>query len=201
VGAAPGDYAHGGNDNRVGEGWHGGGLYANAGRQVEPHAGGRWPANVVLDGSQADALDQQSGITTSNDPGTTHVTAEGWRHKAERRNTGYAGDTGGASRFFPTFRYQAKAPTAERPTYTTPDGRKVAHPTVKPLGLMRWLVRLVTPPGGTVLDPFAGSGTTVEACLIEGFDCVAIERDPESLPLIQIRIDRHAGTLPFEDVG
>jgi DNA modification methylase len=108
---------------------------------------------------------------------------------------------GSEARFFPTFRYQAKAPTAERPTYTTPDGRKISHPTVKPLGLMRWLVRLVTPPGGTVLDPFAGSGATLEACLIEGLDCIAIERDPESLPLIQIRIDRQAGTLPFEDVS
>jgi DNA modification methylase len=80
----------------------------------------------------------------------------------------------------------------------TEDGRKVTHPTVKPLGLMRWLVRLVTPPGGVVLDPFAGSGATVEACLIEGFDCIAIERDSESLPLIQQRIDRQAGTLPFD---
>lgn len=57
------------------------------------------------------------------------------------------------------FRYVAKAPKRERPVV---DG--VAHPTVKPLALMRWLVRLVTPPGGTVLDPFAGSGTTIEGC-------------------------------------
>jgi hypothetical protein len=55
---------------------------------------------------------------------------------------------------------------------------------------MRWLVRLVTPPGGTVLDPFAGSGATVEAALLEGFDCMAIEQDADYLPLIQIRIDR-----------
>jgi DNA modification methylase len=161
---------------------------------------------VVLDGSQADALDQQSG----NRPGFSGGGTKGAGFRAEyvggdRRDTDLPaqtyGDEGGASRFFPTFRYQAKAPTAERPTYTTADGRKIAHATVKPLALIRWLVRLVTPPGGTVLDPFAGSGTTVEACLIEGFDCVAIERDAESLPLIQIRIDRQAGTLPFEDVG
>ena len=61
---------------------------------------------------------------------------------------------------------------------------------VKPLALMRWLVRLVTPPGGTVLEPFAGSGTTVEACLLEGFDCVAIEREADYLPLIRQRIHR-----------
>jgi site-specific DNA-methyltransferase (adenine-specific) len=94
-------------------------------------------------------------------------------------------DSGGASRFFPTFRYEAKAPTAERPR----DGA-VAHPTVKPLDLMRWLVRLVTPPGGTVLEPFAGSGTTAEACVVEGFRCIAIERETAYLPLIVARLSK-----------
>lgn len=61
---------------------------------------------------------------------------------------------------------------------------------VKPLALMRYLVRLVTPPGGTVLEPFAGSGTTVEACLLEGFQCIAIEKTDEYLPLIMQRIHR-----------
>ena len=55
---------------------------------------------------------------------------------------------------------------------------------------MRWLVRLVTPPGGTVLEPFAGSGTTVEACLLEGFRCIAVEREADYLPLIRQRIHR-----------
>ena len=55
---------------------------------------------------------------------------------------------------------------------------------------MRWLVRLVTPPGGTVLDPFAGSGTTVEACILEGFKCIAIEREETYLPLVKQRIHR-----------
>ena len=90
-------------------------------------------------------------------------------------------DSGGASRFF----YQAKAGKKERPVV---DG--VAHPTVKPLALMRWLVRLVTPPGGAVLDPFAGSGTTVEACMLEGVRCVAVEREDTYLPLIVARIQR-----------
>lgn len=66
----------------------------------------------------------------------------------------------------------------------------VAHPTVKPLDLMRWLVRLVTPPGGLVLDPFAGSGTTAEACVIEGFRCITIEREPTYLPLIVARLTK-----------
>ena len=67
--------------------------------------------------------------------------------------------------------------------------------TVKPLDLMRWLVRLVTPPGGTVLDPFAGSGTTAEACVIEGFQHIAIEREADYLPLIKARL-----TKPLEPV-
>lgn len=92
---------------------------------------------------------------------------------------------GAASRFFPVFRYEAKAPTSERPR----DG-ETAHPTVKPLDLMRWLVRLVTPPGGTVLEPFAGSGTTAEACVIEGFRCIAIEREADYLPLIVNRLSK-----------
>lgn len=82
------------------------------------------------------------------------------------------GDEGGASRFFPTFRYQAKAPARERPKI---DGK--GWPTVKPLALMRWLVRLVTPPGGVVLDPFTGSGTTLQAARDEGFASIGIERD------------------------
>lgn len=55
---------------------------------------------------------------------------------------------------------------------------------------MRWLVRLVTPPGGTVLEPFAGSGTTLEACALEGFDCIGIEREAEYLPLIVARLSK-----------
>lgn len=61
---------------------------------------------------------------------------------------------------------------------------------MKPLDLMRWLVRLVTPPGGTVLDPFAGSGTTVEAAMLEGFGVIGIEREADYLPLIHARIER-----------
>lgn len=86
-----------------------------------------------------------------------------------------------ASKFF----YVAKAPKSERPVV---DG--VAHPTVKPLTLMRYLVRMVTPPGGLVLDPFAGSGTTAEAALLEGFRFHMIERGEEYLPLIHARIER-----------
>lgn len=166
---------------------------------------GRWPTNVVLDESQADELDQQSGERTSGilaahharEPKDAGILGAYGSAEGER---GY-GDTGGASRFFPTFRYEAKAPASERPKV---DG--VAHPTVKPLDLCRWLVRLVTPPGGTVLEPFAGSGTTVEACVIEGFKCVAIEKTDEYLPLTVARIHRRrdpvaAIKLAGDDLG
>lgn len=99
--------------------------------------------------------------------------------------------TPGRSRFFPTFRFEAKAPTRERPKVNG-----VAHPTVKPLALMRWLVRLVTQPGGTVLDPFAGSGTTLEAAVLEGFNAIGIEREETYLPLIMQRL-RKTCDVPF----
>lgn len=163
---------------------------------------GRWPSNVVLDEAAAAELDRQSGILTSG--------ANPTRRGSDKFRDAYgefAGqsectpargvDTGGASRFFPVFRYEPKAPTAERPR----DGA-AAHPTVKPLDLMRWLVRLVTPPGGVVLDPFAGSGTTAEACVIEGFRCITVEREPSYLPLIVARLSKPIQpTLGFEEVA
>lgn len=153
-------------------------------------AAGRWPTNVVLDEHTAADLDAQSGTLTSG-ANPTRRSADKFRDaygefKGQEQCTPARGtDSGGASRFFPTFRYQAKAPTEERPVVNG-----VAHPTVKPLDLMRWLVRLVTQPGGLVLDPFAGSGTTVEAAMLEGFDVIGIERDAQYLPLIRSRMDR-----------
>ncbi|WAB09154.1 DNA methylase [Arthrobacter phage Eesa] len=114
---------------------------------------GRWPANVVLEESQAAELDRVSNEKPAQ--------------------------------FFPVFRYEPKAPTSERPRVNG-----VSHPTVKPLELMRWLCRLVTPPGGVVLEPFAGSGSTVEAAVLERFQCIAVERQPEYLPLIVSRFDK-----------
>ena len=159
---------------------------------------GRWPTNVLLDDTQAAELDKQSGETSYN-PAGTFGTQKG--NSADSGDVPYGsrkdgdgifgyGDRGGASRFFPTFRYEAKAPTDQRPRVNG-----IAHPTVKPLDLMRWLVRLVTPPGGTILDPFAGSGTTLEAALIEGFESIGIEREADYLPLIKARL-----TKPLEAV-
>ena len=166
-------------------GYHGG---SNDGTPViaTKATAGRWPANVVLDESQAAELDRQSGVLHAR--GNTSPTKRGetfgggpggpeWKP--------FAGESGGASRFY----YVAKAPKSERPVV---DG--TAHPTVKPLTLMRWLVRMVTPPGGTVLDPFAGSGTTLEAAMLEGFNVIGVEREADYLPLIQTRMDRVAAT-------
>ena len=174
-------------------------------QQSESHPRGRWPSNVVLDDHAASEMDAQTGILTSGQgnvrrsSGSDRLGNTSATYGAESRPAGSPmvsyGDSGGASRFFPVFKYQAKAPTKERPAYVTDDGRKIAHPTCKPLDLMRWLVRLVTPPGGIVLDPFAGSGATAEASLLEGFRSIMIEREPEYLSLIQQRVDRQSETI------
>lgn len=75
------------------------------------------------------------------------------------------------------------------------------HPTVKPVTLMRWLVRLVTPPGGVVLDPFMGSGTTGMAALTEGFRFVGIERETEYLTIARARIAAAIKKQETQDVG
>ena len=167
----------------------------NTARDPKPdNPAGLGPTNVVLADTQAAELATQTGILTSGKMRPTHTNAARavYGQNAEGGFTTMEtyGDSGGASRFFPTFRYEAKAPTAERPR-----AGETVHPTVKPLDLMRWLVRLVTPPGGTVLEPFAGSGTTAEACVIEGFRCIAVEREADYLPLIVQRL-----TKPIEPV-
>lgn len=98
-------------------------------------------------------------------------------------------DVGGASRFF----YTAKASAAEREGAS---GSRNPHPTVKPLALMRWLCRLVTPPRGLVLDPFCGSGTTGQAALLEGFRVVLVEQDADMVEFARRRI---AGPLFAQD--
>lgn len=150
---------------------------------------GRWPPNVLLCEEAAAELDRQSGVLTSG-ANPTRRGSDKFRDAygefaGQAECTAHRGtDTGGASRFFPVFRYEAKAGQAERPRLA--DG--TAWPTVKPLDLMRWLVRLVTPPGGKVLDLFAGTGTTGEACVIEGFPCVLVDKDPVAVELIMTRL-------------
>jgi len=177
---------------------------------------GRWPANIMHDGSP----EVLAGFPVSSSTGGQaslgafrggDVYGKGVDLR-ERRDPGY-GDTGTAARFF----YHAKASRAERErglTHREPetvgDGRAVAadnayqrgatqrlniHPTVKPVSVMRWLVRLVTPPGGTVLDPYAGSGTTGIAATLEGFDFVGCELSHEYADLARGRI-AHARANP-----
>lgn len=134
----------------------------NAGDAVT--VAGRWPANIIHDGSDEvlaafpDTAPSMIGKPRSAKAGS------GWG--MTQTGAEYA-DSGSAARFF----YSAKADADDRL------GSK--HPTVKPVDLMQWLCRLVTPPGGVVLDPFAGSGTTGEAAWREGFRAVLIEREAE----------------------
>jgi site-specific DNA-methyltransferase (adenine-specific) len=138
---------------------------------------GRWPANLIHDGS-AEVLAGFPETAKSTDRprnnGAFDSVAKG--HDYPHTTFGH-NDSGSAARFF----YCAKASKAERL------GSK--HPTVKPLKLMQYLIRLVTPPGGTVLDPFAGSGTTGQAALNEGCHAILIEREPEYQIDIQRRLE------------
>ena len=151
-------------------------------------------------------LDEQSGILTSGKPAggsgphkakasvgkgggpALEGSADGSLRKEGVEYHLY-GDSGGASRFF----YCSKTSKAER-NAGLPEGVKNDHPTVKPVRLMEYLVRLVTPPGGTVLDPYIGSGTTGIAAANLGFDCIGIDRDDEGtyIDLAAHRV-RHAG--------
>ena len=96
-----------------------------------------------------------------------------------------------SSRFFPVFKYQAKAQKKERPVVEREDGTKIQHPTVKPAALMEWLVALISPPGGTVLDPFAGTGTTLQAARDKGFNSIGIEQDADYIRLIEARLSKN----------
>lgn len=147
---------------------------------------GRWPANVLHDGSDEvlAAFPAETGNGRRNNPSTT---SEAGRVSLGQFEDGHVrgprghDDTGSAARFF----YTAKATKADRL------GSK--HPTVKPVDLMRYLCRLVTPPGGTVLDPFAGSGTTGMACMAEGFNAILIEREAEYFADIERRLAHVTG--------
>ena len=149
---------------------------------------GRWPANVVLDEEAAAMLDAQSGRLAGRgnvNAGAVRVIRESPAGFAAGIIRGGAPHQtydkgGGASRFF----YVAKAGRADR-------GEGNTHPTVKPVALMRWLVRLVTPVGGHVLDPFAGSGTTGVAATLEGMACTLIEQDGPSVEIIRQRVAPH----------
>lgn len=181
----------------------------------QPDTQGRWPTNFIHDGSdeaislfpsKAGAAAPVKG-TEQSQASTGNVTGQ-----RERVPGAFHADSGSAARFF----YCAKASKSDRDegvmlamvtgaemTGREPDtdglnspragagrtsGARNNHPTVKPTALMQWLVRLVTPPGGKVLDPFAGSGSTGKACAIEGFEFIGFEMDPHYCEIAKQRI-------------
>jgi hypothetical protein len=147
---------------------------------VQPtyNPGGRWPANVLLDQQAGDLLDQQAGDLSSGSREAGVRTGLGYHGADGDGGPAIVGSSGGASRFF----YVAKAARSER-------GVGNDHPTVKPIDLMRYLCRLTrTPSGGTVLDPFCGSGSTGVGAMLDGRDFIGIELDPHSAEIARRRI-------------
>jgi site-specific DNA-methyltransferase (adenine-specific) len=174
---------------------------------------GRWPANLIIDPYTAELLDEQSGQLK---PATSRTKAKSRAmFGTGLDDTAIYLDKGGASRFF----YVAKASKRDRNegldeleesiagSYSgnvTNKGNKIGaqpdkpnqpaknfHPTVKPTSLMEYLIKLVTPPNGTVLDPFTGSGSTGKAAILQGFDFIGIEMTEGYLPIIEGRL-KHA---------
>lgn len=191
-------------------------------KPIEYAAGGRWPANLIHDGSDevlaafpksSTTGVRQQPVRVQQEAGATPFT----RGKSAPEYT----DGGSAARFF----YCAKADRADRndgcdgmaerpllwssgeqsPGTFQAEGTKRAaannHPTVKPTDLMRWLCRLVTPAGGLVLDPFAGSGSTGRGAIAEGFRFQGIELDPEYAAIAEARIRAVQPGLAFGDAA
>ena len=153
--------------------------------------GGRHPSNLILDGSdEVVAMFPASKSSGGKGAASQKTALNGavygdYSGETLGRNAGGLGDSGSAARFFHQFPdadplfYHPKAGKADRA------GSK--HPTVKPVALMQYLIRHITPPGGIVLDPFAGSGTTGEAARREGFDCILMEAEAEYVEFLRER--------------
>jgi site-specific DNA-methyltransferase (adenine-specific) len=176
------------------------GKYAEAGETPgigghDPNIG-RWPANLIHDGSdEVVSLFPNSAGAGGSVP---NVKITGYGDGIGTGKSDYFGGerklfdsgSGSAARFF----YCSKASKRDREEgcegmlASASGGRANAHPTVKPTDLMRYLCRLVTPKGGVVLDPFAGSGSTGKAAMIEGFRFVGIEREAEYVAIAEARI-------------
>jgi site-specific DNA-methyltransferase (adenine-specific) len=192
-----------------------GDLTCNAGTLWTSHDKGRWPANLIHDGSDevVGAFPQakgQQGSVTGEEPSSKTNAVYGQfngRPAATPR-----GDKGSAARFF----YAAKASRAdrneglrsgdtpavamhatmgdlERADWASRNGNH--HPTVKPTDLMAYLCRLVTPPGGVVLDPFMGSGSTGKAAIREGFQFIGCEMSPEYMDIARARIQHEVDKI------
>jgi DNA modification methylase len=144
----------------------------------------RFPSNVIFDEEAGALLDEQSlsgGMHSAGHARNKNVDSE---YDASSYNLSGTlqmnrlGDSGGASRFF----YCPKSSKSER-------GEGNNHPTIKPIKLMEYLVRLITPSGGVVLDPFSGSGTTLLACQGLGYHYIGFEKDPSYFAIATKRIE------------
>ncbi len=187
---SPGDYAYAPGDHGIAGRACRSGFSLGAGRLSDK---GRWPANVVLDGS-AEAVTafpesegQQSAVSGFEPSRDAFSGAVKFGGGLQRQSFAPRGDGGSAARFF----FSAKADAIDRL------GSK--HPTVKPLDLMRWLIRLAVPKGALVLDPFAGTGTTGVAALAEDCRAILIEREPEFVADIRARLAHAAGEGPHSE--
>jgi len=143
---------------------------------------GRWPSNVMLDEFTAGLVDEQSDASrffyvakaSKRDRNEGLDALEEQRHSDREKDDGVGGDN---------------------PRNRTNAAKQNFHPTVKPTDLMRQLVRLVTPPGGVVLDPFTGSGSTGKAAILEGFEFIGCELTEEYLPIIEGRLNHAVATV------
>lgn len=165
---------------------------------ASPNAQGRFPANVILTYDETDQEEVCGGMPYTKSTGGSGETSKrstlgnfegGWKHEKDCVHLGGLGDEGSAARYF----YCAKASKRDRDE-GLPEGEHNIHPTVKNTMLMQYLVRLVTPKGGTILDPFNGSGSTGKAAMYEnkdrnaGYKYIGIELTPEYLPIADARI-------------
>lgn len=186
-------------------------AWASAGDEAGNYdAPGRWPANLLHDGSpevvalfpsEAGGQDKRQGLTPGSRPGG--FGGVGSDKGSSTPNARLYADDGSAARFF----WCPKTSASDRHEGLQHPGRQFEmgrlpshaekvnaagkgnhHPTVKPTELMRYLCRLVTPPGGTVLDPFMGSGSTLKAAELEGFSAIGIELSAEYIAIAQRRI-------------
>jgi DNA modification methylase len=194
---------------KTGESWESSNMKSNGSKAVGETNQGRWPANVIHDGSE-EVLEgfpnTKSGSGNKNAGNRPSIFGNGL---GRGKGDGIGGDEGSAARFF----YCAKASKSERnaglegfepkresdrpsddkpggdnPRNRTNTATQNFHPTVKPIALMRYLVKLVTPPNGTVLDPFLGSGTTAVAAILEGFNWMGCEMTEDYWPIIDARV-------------
>lgn len=181
---------------------------------------GRWPANVAHDGSAEVValfpIEAGAAAPVHRRGGDKFRTTFGaFKGEVDERGSTFQGDAGSAARFF----YCAKADRTDRNegcehlqakplnwssgeqspgTFQAEGTDRTSpnhHPTVKPTDLMRWLVRMVTPKRGVTLDPFGGSGSTGKAAVLEGRDCILIEREAEYMPIIKSRVAHAQGPL------